>query len=62
LNIQHKFIKNYIFEELFVDFDLKHCEDVPNLIKLYIDYYNYEIPSFLLNYKNPIQYKIESGF
>ncbi|MDY5875071.1 MAG: IS3 family transposase [Bacilli bacterium] len=31
-------------------------------MKLYIDYYNYERPSYALNYKTPIQYKIESGF
>ena len=37
-------------------------EDVPNLIKLYIDYYNNERPSYALNYKTPIQYKTESGF
>ena len=30
--------------------------------KVYIDYYNNERPSYTLNYKTPIQYKIESGF
>ncbi len=51
-----------IKEELFIDFDLKYSEGIPNLIKLYIDYYNYERPSYSLNYKTPFQYKIESGF
>ena len=55
-------LNGWIKEELFIDFDLKHCEDVPNLIKLYIEYYNNERPSYSLNYKTPIQYKIESGF
>ncbi|WP_349814490.1 IS3 family transposase [Thomasclavelia cocleata] len=55
-------LNGWIKEELFIDFDLKHCEDVPNLIKLYINYYNNERPSYALNYKTPIQYKIESGF
>ena len=55
-------LNGWIKEELFIDFDLKHCEDIPNLIKLYIDYYNNERPSYALNYKTPIQYKIESGF
>lgn len=41
---------------------LKEYLDVPNLIKLYIEYYNNERPSYALNYKTPIQYKIESGF
>lgn len=55
-------LNGWIKEELFIDFDLKHCKDVPNLIKLYIEYYNNERPAYSLNYKTPIQYKIESGF
>ena len=55
-------LTGWIKEELFIDFDLKHSKDVPNLIKLYINYYNNERPSYALNYKTPIQYKIESGF
>ena len=55
-------LNGWIKEELFIDFDLKHSNDIPNLIKLYIDYYNNERPSYALNYKTPIQFKIESGF
>jgi len=55
-------LNGWIKEELFIDFDLKHCRNVPNLIQLYIEYYNNERPSYSLNYKTPIQYKIESGF
>ena len=55
-------LNGWIKEELFIDFDLKHCNDVPNLIKLYINYYNNERPAYSLKYKTPIQYKIESGF
>ena len=55
-------LNGWIKEELFIDFDLKHSVDVPNLIKLYINYYNNERPAYSLNYKTPIQYKIESGF
>ena len=55
-------LNGWIKEELFIDFDLKHSDDVPNLIRLYIDYYNYERPSYSLNYKTPIQYRTELGF
>ena len=55
-------LNGWIKEELFIDFDLKHSKDVPNLIKLYINYYNNERPSYSIKYKTPIQYKIESGF
>ena len=55
-------LNGWIKEELFIDFDLKQCDNVLNLIQLYINYYNNERPSYALNYKTPIQYKIESGF
>ena len=55
-------LNGWIKEELFIDFDLKHCNDVPKLIEEYVYYYNNERPSYALNYKTPIQYKIESGF
>ena len=55
-------LNGWIKEELFIDFDLKHCDDIPKLIEEYVYYYNYERPSYALNYKTPIQYKIESGF
>ena len=57
----NKSLNGWIKEKLFIDLDLKHSEDVPNPIKLYIDYYNNERPSYILNYKTPIQDKIESG-
>lgn len=57
----NKSLNGWIKEELIIDFDLKHCKNVPELIKEYI-YYNNKRPSYALNYKTPIQYKIESGF
>ena len=55
-------LNGWIKEELFVDFNMKDCKDVPKLIEEYIYYYNNERPSYALNYKTPIQYKIELGF
>ena len=55
-------LNGWIKEELFIDFDLKQCDNVLDLIQLYINYYKNERPSYALNYKTPIQYKIESGF
>lgn len=54
-------LNGWIKEELFIDFDLKHCNNVPILIEKYICYYNNERPSYALKYKTPIQYKFESG-
>ena len=55
-------LNGWIKEELFIDFDIKHSNDVPKLIEEYVYYYNSERPSYALNYKTPIQFKIESGF
>ena len=55
-------LNGWIKEELIIDFDLNHCKDVPKLIDEYIYYYNNERPSYALNYKTPIQYKIELEF
>ena len=55
-------LNGWIKEELFIDFDLKHSDNVPNLIKLYIEYYNYERPSYALNYKTPSNIKLNRGF
>lgn len=55
-------LNGWIKEELFIDFDLKHSNNVPNLVKEYIYYFNNERPSYALEYKTPIQFKLESGF
>lgn len=55
-------LNGWIKEELFLDFDLAHSNDVPSLIKNYIFFYNNLRPSYALNYKTPIQFKIDSGF
>lgn len=55
-------LNGWIKEELIIDFDLKHSNDVPKLIDDYIYYYNNERPAYSLKYKTPIQYKIESGY
>lgn len=55
-------LNGWIKDELFIDFNLKKCDDVPSLIKDYIHYYNYERPMYCLKYKTPHQYKIDMGY
>lgn len=55
-------LNGWIKEELFIDFDIKNCKDIPKLIKEYIYYYNNERPSYALNYKTPVQYKQDNNF
>ena len=55
-------LNGWIKEELFIDFNLKKCNDVLSLIKKYIYYYNNERPMYCLNYKTPHQYKTDMGY
>lgn len=55
-------LNGWIKEELFIDFNLKDCDDVPKLIEEYIHYFNNNRPAYSLEYKTPIQFKLESGF
>ncbi len=49
-------------EELYADFDLAHCDDVPKLLDDYVRYFNEQRLAAALDYKSPIQYRTESGF
>ena len=55
-------LNGWIKDELFIDFNLKHCDDVLSLIKRYVHYYNYERPMYCLKYKTPHQYKTDMGY
>ena len=55
-------LNGWIKEELVLDFNLKNCNDVLDLIEKYIDYYNNERPSYALNYKTPSEYKSDHGY
>ena len=55
-------INGWIKDELFYDFGLKHCDDINQLIKAYIYWFNYERPAYALQYKTPHQYKTDMGY
>ena len=55
-------LNGWIKDELFIDFNLKKCDDVPSLIRAYVDYYNNERPMCCLGYKTPRQYRTDMGY
>ena len=61
-NPKNESLNGWIKEELFIDFGLRKSDDVSRCIKEYIHYYNYIRPAYALNYKTPVQYKIDMGF
>ena len=55
-------INGWIKAELIADFRFWEWENVEELIKTYVDYFNNIRPAYALNYKSPVQYKTELGF
>ena len=55
-------LNGWMKEELYADFDLAHCDDVPKLLDDYVRYFNEQRLAAALDYKSPIQYRTESGF
>ena len=55
-------LNGWMKEELYMDFDLAHCDDVPKLLDKYVRYFNEQRLAAALNYKSPIQFRTESGF
>lgn len=45
-----KAINGWVKTEMFIDFNLTHCEDVPAFIENYITFFNEERPSAALGY------------
>ena len=50
-------INGWIKEELFIDFNLQGYSNAHAGIEDYIHFFNYERPSYVLNYLTPMQYK-----
>lgn len=55
-------INGWIKDEIINDWNIDTFESFDEFIKKYINYYNNERLAYSLNYKTPIQYKIELGF
>ncbi len=55
-------LNGWIKEEIKTDFDFDKITDVPRFIENYVYYFNNERLSFKLNYKTPVQFKLEQGF
>ena len=50
-------INGWIKEELFIDFNINSCEDIPKQIEEYIKFFNNERPQAALKYLTPIEFK-----
>ena len=55
-------LNGWIKAELKTDFDYQNCDELPNLLEKYVEYFNNSRPAYVLGYKSPIQYRIEQGF
>lgn len=55
-------LNGWIKEELYLDFDLRHADDLADTLNFYVDFFNHHRPAAALGYKSPVQFKIEQGF
>jgi transposase InsO family protein len=55
-------INGWVKDELMLDFNLKQSNDIHQLIKEYVKYYNEIRTAYTLKYKSPIQYRTEQSY
>ena len=55
-------LNGWMKEELYLDFDLDHAQDVPALLDQYVYFFNNWRRHAALGYKSPVQYRTELGF
>jgi transposase InsO family protein len=55
-------LNGWIKEELYLDFDLGHTDDLNGTLDRFVAYFNHDRLAAALGYKSPVQFKIEQGF
>lgn len=55
-------LNGWIKEELYLDFDLRHTDELNGTLDRFVAFFNHVRPAAALSYKNPVQFKIEQGF
>lgn len=55
-------INGWAKEELFCDFGIRDCDDVPSLIEEYVAFFNEERPAAALGYLTPAEFKRKNGY
>ena len=54
-------LNGWIKEELYLDFNLQHTDDLVGTLNRFVTYFNHERLASALGYKSPVQFKIEQG-
>jgi putative transposase len=55
-------LNGWIKEELYLDFDLYHTNDLYGTLECFVTHFNQDRPAAALGYKSPVQFKVEQGF
>jgi len=55
-------LNGWIKEELAVDFGLSDAKDIQKTLNEYVLYFNNQRPAAALQYKSPVQFRLEQGF
>lgn len=54
-------LNGWIKSEIKLDFDMNQYDSIEEFLEVFVYYFNNERPSFALNYKTPVQFKVGSG-
>lgn len=55
-------INGWVKREMYLDFHIHQCSNLSDALDSFVHYYNNIRPAYALDYKSPIQFKIEQGF
>lgn len=55
-------LNGWVKNELYLEFNLRNTDDLLGTLNRYVSFFNRDRPAAALNYKSPVQFKIEQGF
>ena len=55
-------LNGWMKNELYQEFDLRNTDDLLGTLDRYVSFFNFERPAAALNYKSPVQFRLDQGF
>jgi len=55
-------LNGWMKSELYLEFNLRSTDDLPGTLDRYVSFFNRERPAATLNYKSPVQFRLDQGF
>ena len=55
-------LNGWMKNELYLEFNLRSTDDLLGTLDRYVSFFNLERPAAALNYKSPVQFRLDQGF